>query len=548
MKRRDIAGALLVSATGTALTSRSEVQSGAEPGHSQTAAELSAGVEPVNHAYPELDLRRYGFLGTGASTSKIDTMAFNAAINVAQHYQNKSDVIVGGSRIILPSGADFYPSDGLAWDFNRVSVDLNGGVLNFSNLKTGNAIIPLNSFKGDNLPNLRPLINVCHPLMNGYLIGPGVAATHVCCLHIADAVDKSISSLKFRNLGIRDFATDIFLGDGAFCTLFESCNFTLTSGKATTYSVVQNAYPGERQTFFDCQWFNKQLLIENSAGSADMYFFGCSFDYFSRAFSCTAGGTISVIGGHIESNTDSDYWGYASGSNSSIILADLQLTLTGNRTAYDLFRSDSTCTNGGIFVRDCAGGFGANTLSTHLIGGAGNSRVDNLIQSNGSEHPVIAAGLNLLAYGGFEQAAYANDWEFSGAATATRTSTYAHSGSYSLQLPFTSTNTPTRAAAKRACRPGSYIQGEFWYLAPLITGTGYTYHCEINYLDNAGASLATTGVMTVTTSIETWTRRGFKTQTPAPAGTVSAQLLFSAYGVTNGTESGYLDDVIINIS
>jgi hypothetical protein len=550
MKRREIAGALLTSAAGAALVpNKSEAQACTTPCHARTDAEISAGVTPTNYMHAEVDLRRYGFAGLGSSTSKPDTIAFNSAISVAQQYATSgADTIYGGARITFPQGTNFYPSAGLTWDFNKISVDLNGSTLNFSNLTTGNAIAPLNSITGPNLANLRPLINACHPLMNGYLIGPGVSKTRVSCFYIDDATNSSVSSLKFRNLGVRDFATDIFFGAGAFCTLFESCNFTLTSGRATTYSVIQSGYPGERQTFIDCQWFNKQFLIENSAGASDLFFIGCSFDYFTRAFNCTAGGTISVIGGHIESNTDIDNWAYVSRSDSSIIMADLQLTLTGNKTAYDMFWSDATCTNGGIFIRDCVAAFGPRTFSTHLIGGAGNARVDNLIQNNGSNHPVIARGLNLLAYGGFEQSSYANDWAFSGTTVASRTNAYSRSGTYSLQLPFTANDAPTRAVAKRGCSPGRYIQGEFWYLAPSIEGTGYAFHCETSYLDDAGASLGTTAVMVVTTNVTTWTRQGFKAQTPAPVGTVTAQLLFVANGVTSGTATGYLDDVILNIS
>jgi hypothetical protein len=551
MKRRRLAALFFASIAGVAgrATARGSSSRGSSlPTSPQTPAESAVNVSPKDGTFPEMDLRRYGYTGGGLRSSRTDTDAFNAALAVAQYVSSdKKNASGGNSKIVFPANSVFHPSSGLRWDFNRISVDLNGGTIDFAMVKIGSAISPLNTLAGPNLQNLRPLLNICHPLENGYLIGPGVSHTESRCFEFADSADSNISSLKFRNLGIRDFATDVYFGSGSFCTLFESCNFTLTEGEATTYSVIQSKYPGEKQTFIDCQWFNKQLLISNMAGPADLYFIACSFDYFTRAFTCSGGGSISVIGGHMESNTDIDVWGCTSNADSALMLIGSQITLTGNKVAFDMFRSDASCTHGGVSIHDCIAGFGGHAFDTHFIGGGGRGRVDNLIQSAGDHHPAMAAGLSLIAYGGFEESLYSNDWVFGGTVQPIRTAECSHQGTHSLKLAFTAGHERSRLTAIRGCTPGRNLQGEFWWYAPAITDTGYTLLCEVAYLDNAGGHIELTTIMIATQSSRTWTRRGFSARIPAPAGTVAASISFSAYGVKSGSAASYLDDIILNL-
>jgi hypothetical protein len=327
--------------------------------------------------------------------------------------------------------------------------------------------------------------------------------------------------------------------------------FTLLSGVATTYSVIQAAgeNTGERNTFMNCTWFNKQLLISNLATiAADINCIACSFDYFARAFSVTGGGgSITVIGGHMEANTDTDNWGFVRGSISALIVTGVTFAVTGNRIKYDLFWSDSTATNGGIFVRDCFLGTGPVTFAKYLIGGGGNARVDNLIQNNLGAHPVLAISLNLLAYGGFENSRYTAEWILSGADPAVRSDANARAESWSLSLPGVPGNQPFASSAF-SCRPGQYFQGEYWYLCPTITGTGGTFLGQIEYLDRGGNSLHTTQITIINANVITWTRAGFKSFAPAPTGTASAKLSFVVFGVVSGNATTYIDDVVVNVA
>jgi hypothetical protein len=80
MRRRDLSGALLVSAAAAALMpARARPAAAAGGGQARTAAETSAGVEPQDEAYLPGDLRRYG-----ASPDADVTQALAAAVAQAQ--------------------------------------------------------------------------------------------------------------------------------------------------------------------------------------------------------------------------------------------------------------------------------------------------------------------------------------------------------------------------------------------------------------------------------------------------------------------------------
>jgi hypothetical protein len=538
MRRRDIARTLLVSTAGSMLIAeRSRAGGGTSARYERTSAEIGAGVTPTNHEYLPYDWPRYGADPTGVVNSRD---AIQNALTAAGHETTAASCDVTPGK---------YRCDaGLTWDTNKVGVALNGSTIDFSRMTSGHAIQFTNSARS---VNVRPLLNAVHSLKDGYLTGPGVNVTGVDCLYINDSGSNSEPGVKIRDVSFQDFATDATFANGVSFTVFDSCMFTLLSGVATTYSVIQAAgnNTGERNSFINCTWFNKQFLISNLATlAADINCIACSFDYFSRAFSITGGaGSVTVIGGHMEANSDADNWGFVQGSISALILSAVTFAVTGNRSTHDLFWSDSTVTNGGIFIRDCFLGTGRVTFDKHLIGGGGNARVDNLIQSGFGAHPVIAASLNCLAYGGFENAHYVAEWILGGSNPAVRSSERARTGAWSLSLPGSAGNQPF-ASSSVACRPGQYFQGEYWYACPTIAGTSGTFLGKIEFLDRGGNSLGTTQITVAKANVTAWTRAGFRSFAPAPAGTVIAQLTFVVFGIASGDATCYVDDVIANVA
>lgn len=72
----------------------------------RTAAEISAGVTPTNYAYPELDVRRYGFAGDANSSGTAgtdDTTAIQTAINVANAGFLGGSYGGAGGVVVLPA-------------------------------------------------------------------------------------------------------------------------------------------------------------------------------------------------------------------------------------------------------------------------------------------------------------------------------------------------------------------------------------------------------------------------------------------------------------
>src|SRR5690606_20721054 len=66
------------------------------PDYSRTAAEIAAGVTPVDYRYPEGNVRRYGAVGNGVAD---DTQAIQAALDAAAETS-----FYGGSVVSIPPG------------------------------------------------------------------------------------------------------------------------------------------------------------------------------------------------------------------------------------------------------------------------------------------------------------------------------------------------------------------------------------------------------------------------------------------------------------
>jgi hypothetical protein len=553
------------------------------------AAAIAAIPDPWSQPYT---LVRYGIDITGSVDG---TTILQTCCNVAAQ-ANHAQVTVGVPGAILKIGSTW------SIDTNKTGFDGQGCFINASSFISGNWLTPVQSASD---VNQRPLLNSAHPIRNFTVQGPGRQVAAACAVYLNDTnAAPTIAGMIFQAIGFQDWGQDVIFNNGAFCNLFDGCTFAVTvagsTGPATTYSISQPAASNnaERNTFIGCGWYNKTYLIQSlSTNSGDLYIIGCSLDGASTAISCIGSSYIYLTNCHVESGSgsvDLANWIYVSGNNAGVFCDNCQFVIDASKSLLDLFWSDASCLNFGVQLTDCTIATGAITMTTRLIGGTGMVVVHNLRQLNGSPHPAVAQSNSVLAYGGFEQAAYANDWTFSGTTPPSRSTAQAHAwgaaysgatgyvvgnyvssggnyyyciapttgnappnatywtlfeavGTYSLSFPASSTNTP-QAVATRPCLPGQYVQGDFWYMVPAITGTGGTFYCEVDYLDEAGASITGANVvLAVTANVAAFTRIGFKFQVPAPAGTVSAKLLFEIFGTTSGAPIAYVDDLVFNI-
>jgi len=540
MLRRDLSKTLIASLTTPGLKPSGAPESTqTRDWHRDTAAEIAARVTPVDRTFEPYEVSRYGADPTGSTDS---TLAFNNAFLAASY--------AAGLTVRAKRGGMYKVTGPLNIDTTKVGFDGEGCLINCSSLTHGPVWCPAQSAPD---VNRRPLLSQAHPIANFTIRGPGKQHSSVVAVRLVDtAQPPTLCGVTFQNVGFQDWGQDVYFGDGSFCTQFINCSFGVTvagsSGAGTVYSVTMAAKAvnaGERNTFLACAWYNKELVAQNLNGNADLVFMGCSFDGMRRAFN-VAGGTIFVIGGHIEMfGSDADNCGHVSGANSSLILDSVQIVIGTSRSNFDVFWSDSTVVNGGVFLDNCFLGTGSTTITAHLVGGTGPFRIRNLIQSQYADRATLGRFMNQLAYGDFESPRYAADWLLTSGAV--RSGAHSHSGSYSLSFPASAGTTPS-ASMTRACKAGQYVQGELWYLTPDIGGTGARFTVDLHFLDNGGNPLSSSTELDTTTSVSSWRKLRFKLIPPAPMGTCFARLLVSLSRAEQGTPTAYIDDVIVNLT
>lgn len=481
-----------------------------------------------------LSAKDYGAVGDGTTD---DTTALNALFTAA--------AALGNAYVTLSPAATYKCTSGLSINPNKVGLIGNGAIISFATATTGDMISFTQTESDGNMRNAR---NRAHPIQGVLFVGPGVATTAVRAVNINDSSSPNIiSGITFKDCAFINFAKDVNFGSGAFCCTFENCNFTLTTGSPTTYSIeiltgVTNG--GERNVFLNCMWNNRPYVLSHTNANATTFFNSCSLDYNTRTFTVTAG-QVFVNGGHIEQSADTDYWFSVAGGNAIINFTAVSFNSMAAKTTYNPFYSDSTCTQGGIIIRDCMFNH-TGTFTIPLIGGTGMTSVSGLMLQSSSSKMAVSSNQNVLAYGGFESANWTNEWTTGGLSVPTKSSAQSHSGSSSLAFATTSTNTTSNAYSTVSVKPGQYVLGELYYLLPAFSGTSATFFVTIDWLDKGGTSLSSIGQLSVNnTNVGSWTRLNLGLNAPAPAGAASYKVLIGIFGTASGTPTAYVDDVIL---
>ena len=498
----------------------------------------------VQAALTELDTGRavnvksFGAVGDGATN---DAPAIQAALDYVA-------ALAGGGTVYFPAAGKYKCISGLTVDTNKVSVDLNGAYLDFSAMASG---VALTITQSNADANVRHGLNHAHPIRNGTIEGASGANTAITAVYLHDAgALHVVAGGEFLNMFFLNWGKDVVFGSGAFNITFTKCNFSLTVGTPTTYSVTIPAgltNAGERITFNECVWNNRALILSMDNTGCTMFFNGCSLDgQASRAFTVT-GGYVYIDACHIEQTTDADYWFHVSGANTLLLVTGSMIISQIAKTVYSPFYSDSTSTNGGVVITDSYWA-SAYALTLPLIGGTGRADVRGLVQFNTPiSRAVISTAMNRLAHGGLESTDYTGEWTLVN--SAVRSNTFAHAGG-SWALKMNNSATTPSASVSVAVIPGQYVSGEMWYAAPAITGTGSSMYGTITFLDKGGVDIgAGTDVLAAfNTNVASFTRANFQINSPAPAGAAFARLKVGMFGGTSGTPLGYVDDVILNIT
>jgi len=482
-------------------------------------------------------------LGTNVGSTDCSTY-IQKAFDLANSLGNASvEFPPFSSSVKCDSGLTLYP--------NTVTVNGNGTLLDFSGMTSGYAMAFAQSISD---ANGRNGANKAHPISALHFFGTGSAAAPVTAIKGIDQNPLAgpaywLSGVTLQNCTFTNFYRDVEFGNGAFLFSFIACNFGITGGTGYDASILGQVATngGENNSFVNCYWGGKggsSCVIRQLNPDSSTYFNGCSADYTPNVFDVQAGSVY--WNGYIESDTDANYWGKVAAQNSFLRVSGV-VVVTGNKSAYELFYVDATCTNGGLRF-DANLLFGPVTYSPpsrSLVAGSGRVRWAAVAQAHTTVHPAIGAGCNFLANGGFESAAL-TDWTLGGVTPPARSTTVAHTGSYSLAFAATVANTPS-AARSIPCQPGQFFVGGYWYQVSGITGTGATFYSQIDYLDAGGTSLGGSALMAVTTNVGSWTYVSVYTLTPAPIGTATAKIEINIFGTASGTPIGYIDDITLAV-
>jgi len=485
-----------------------------------------------------VSVKDFGAVGNGTTN---DTAAIQAALDYAN--------TLGNAALMFEPGV-YKCNTGLTLYPNTVAVKGNGAKIDFSGMTTGYAISFSQSITD---ANIRNAVNKAHPISDLYMIGPtgSVSVTAV------KAIDQNpisgaywLSGITFNSCSFANFKRCVEFGNGSFLFTFYACSFYTLSGTGYDYCLYQpsgGSNYGENNEFIACYFgitIGSVYLQQN--GNATTYFRGCSFDYAANVLYVQAG-TI-YCDGYIESNTDTDYWIKVSGANTIVRLSG-QVTVSGNKSTYELFYCDSTVTTGGLVLDaniEFGGGVTYTPTSRNLVSGTGRTLCRYVGSSQSTVHPAIGGGLNFLANGGFESASL-TDWTLTGTTPPARSTAQAHAGTYSLAFTGSSTNTPA-ATRNIPCEPGQMFTGGLWYYCNNITGTSGTFYIQYNFLDAGGTSISGGSNLTVTTNQGTsWLYLQLSPQVAAPAGTVNVQLGISVFGTVSGSPVAYIDDVTLAV-
>jgi hypothetical protein len=378
---------------------------------------------------------------------------------------------------------------------------------------------------------------VLHPFVNFKLLGPGMGTG--TGISFGDGnVAHYMPITAIRNCYIGNFNVGLTWGNNTWANTFydvfiQGCTTGIYYPSGLTNS-------GERIDFYGSAVGNCTNGLVSGQGEI---FFRGSIDYCTNKAIFAYFGSWIFFEGHIESNTDNDYWLDADGPTSSITINGT-IAVTGAKTAYPIGK----CTGTGapqinfgtvaLFNNWTTYGFG------YLVDGFGNPGRLAWIDVDLGASPASHSRVSALIDGGFESGALSTDWIDFGTTASTVVSTAPHSGIYCLEMNPTGGNY-SGIEQYFDCAPGTQPVISYWLKTAGLTTD--VFYIELLYLDEAGNSTAPgTNSRTFNSgnAPTSWTHYNLRTFNPAPAGTKYVRALLQKTG-GSGVGQVFLDDIFI---
>ncbi len=360
----------------------------------------------------------------------------------------------------------------------------------------------------------------------------------------------------------RDFGHFLF-GAGAFFDLIDNWDFNATSSGVNYQflSLPPATNADERNTVQNSRFgltYGTNLAggsgaagINQNNGNADTRLISCSFNgggTTNMRFFTVQGGRLHLDNCHLESGTDAEYWGYVTGSNSSVFLSDWEVFFDTVKTVTAPFYCDSSVVNGSTTFG--VGAYNVTTSSVPLVAGTGVVKMlaspDNYLAGNYPAY--ISSFLNQFADPIFASGAFTRDaWTASGSTPPTVETTNPFSGTKDVKFNMTTGQTNSITSRKFACTPG---QRPHVALQMALTGftTGTVFQVQVQYLyaDSSTALAQTVGSLTGNSGYVQIATNGSGGMPVAPPGTTYVQVQVIISGGTTGA-LGYLGQAIINL-
>jgi hypothetical protein len=273
---------------------------------------------PINANGPE-----YGVVGDGSAG---DGSRLQAALNDGA--ADGRVVSVGGKINYADLG-----SNGLLLDVNKTGLLSYGATLDFSGVSTSGTGLHI---MGSGVSGTDEFGQSQHGISGGcYLKGPGRSRSGWVALLLdgtAAAVNGSGASID--RLNISDAETIFKLGSNSYLPRFYGCEWWNAGWVIDVPSDLSNG--GENLSFESCILFTSDNGIRVNNSGTDLSFVNCSLDYISNRFIECVSGQIAWIGGHIEGNSDNDYWFYVAQNTGALLLRPTSIVVAGNKSNYNL--------------------------------------------------------------------------------------------------------------------------------------------------------------------------------------------------------------------
>lgn len=197
--------------------------------------------------------------------------------------------LLGMDLVINPGSYKFITP--LVWNAKRYSIRGTGNtIIDFTGLPAGSYAITVKP----EATSAGTIWNAAAHSLSG-LIFKG--APSINGIKIAQDVNFDSPQITVRDCLFNEFDDHITFGDNEWCCSFERVKFRANTNGSSRFVVIDKAYNGcENQRFLGCNFngSNSGMGIKHIAGSCELTFDGCSFDYCHQVLSSVGAGARGV--------------------------------------------------------------------------------------------------------------------------------------------------------------------------------------------------------------------------------------------------------------